>query len=83
MKSLAEIADALLAYDPDALAAPSVNSFLAGMVPLPTQTQALPLMQALGRVLAQDIVSPIDVPPWTATHSMAVPWRQTCLCNCR
>ena len=63
MKSLAEIADALLAYDPDALAAPSVNAFLAGMVPLPTQTQALPLMQALGRVLAQDIVSPIDVPP--------------------
>lgn len=63
MKSLAEIADALLAYDPDALAAPSVNAFLADMVPLPTQTQALPLMHALGRVLAQDIVSPIDVPP--------------------
>ena len=63
MKSLAEIADALLAYDPDALAASSVNAFLADMVPLATQTEALPLMRALGRVLAQDIVSPIDVPP--------------------
>ena len=63
MKSLAEIADTLLGYDPDALAAQSVNTFLADMVPLPTQTEALALMQALGRVLAQDIVSPIDVPP--------------------
>ncbi len=63
MKSLAEIADALLGYDPDALAASSVNAFLADMVPLATQTEALPLMRALGRVLAQDIVSPIDVPP--------------------
>ena len=63
MKSLAEIADALLAYDPDALAASSVNAFLADMVPLATQTEALPLMHALGRVLAQDIISPIDVPP--------------------
>ena len=63
MKSLAEIADTLLGYDPDALAAQSVNTFLAGMVPLPTQTEALALMQALGRVLAQDIISPIDVPP--------------------
>ena len=58
MKSLAEIADALLGYDPDALAASSVNAFLADMVPLATQTEALPLMRALGRVLAQDIVSP-------------------------
>ena len=63
MKSLAEIADALLAYDPDALAASSVNAFLADMVPLATETEALPLMHALGRVLAQDIISPIDVPP--------------------
>ncbi len=62
MKSLAEIADTLLGYDPDALAAQSVNTFLGDMVPLPTQTEALTLMQALGRVLAQDIISPIDVP---------------------
>jgi len=63
MKSLAEIADALQGYDPNALPAQSVNAFLASMVPAPTQSEALPLMQALGRVLAQDIISPIDVPP--------------------
>jgi len=63
MKSLVDIADALLGYDPDALPAASVNAFLAAMVPDPTQTQSLPLMQGLGRVLAQDIISPMDVPP--------------------
>ena len=62
MKSLAQIAQALEGYDPDALAAETVNAFLAEMVPLPTQTQSLELMHALGRVLAQDVISPIDVP---------------------
>ena len=32
------------------------------MVPLPVQTQSLDLMHALRRVLADDVVSPIDVP---------------------
>ena len=62
MKSLAQIAQALEGYDPDALAAETVNAFLAEMVPLPTQTQSLELMHGLGRVLAQDVISPIDVP---------------------
>ena len=62
MKSLAQIAQALEGYDPDALAADTVNAFLTEMVPLPTQTQSLELMHALGRVLAQDVISPIDVP---------------------
>jgi molybdopterin molybdotransferase len=62
MKSLAQIAQALEGYDPDALAANTVNAFLAEMVPLPSQTQSLELMHTLGRVLAQDVVSPVDVP---------------------
>lgn len=62
MKSLAQIAQALEGYDPDALAADTVNAFLAEMVPPPTQTQSFELMHALGRVLAQDVISPIDVP---------------------
>ncbi len=62
MKSLAQIAQALEGYDPDALAADTVNAFLAEMVPLPTQTQSLELMHGLGRVLAQDVISQIDVP---------------------
>jgi molybdopterin molybdotransferase len=62
MKSLAQIAQALEGYDPEALSANTVNAFLAEMVPVPTQIQSLALMQALGRVLAEDVVSPIDVP---------------------
>ncbi len=62
MKSLAQIAQALEGYDPDALSANTVNAFLADMVPLPVQTQSLDLMHALRRVLADDVVSPIDVP---------------------
>ena len=63
MKSLEQIAQALAGYDPHALPAASVNAFLAEMVPLPVQTETLGLLQALGRVLAQDVISPIDVPP--------------------
>ena len=62
MKSIAEIAQALEGYDPDAISANTVNAFLAEMVPVPTQIQSLALMPALGRVLAEDVISPIDVP---------------------
>jgi len=63
MKSLEQIAQALAGYDPHALPAASVNAFLAEMVPLPVKTETLGLLQALGRILAQDVISPIDVPP--------------------
>ena len=62
MKTLDQIAAELQGYDPQALPAHTVNAFLAQMVPLPTQIEEVPLMQALGRVLAQTVVSPIDVP---------------------
>jgi molybdopterin molybdotransferase len=62
MKTLDQIAAELQGYDPQALPAHTVNAFLAQMVPLPTQSEEVPLMQALGRVLAQTVVSPIDVP---------------------
>jgi molybdopterin molybdotransferase len=62
MKTLDQIAAELQGYDPQALPAHTVNAFLAQMVPLPTQSEDVPLMQALGRVLAQTVVSPIDVP---------------------
>ena len=63
MKTLDQIAAELQGYDPQALSAHTVNGFLAQLVPLPTQSEEVPLMQALGRVLAQTVVSPIDVPP--------------------
>ena len=62
MKSLDQIAAELQGYDPQALPAHTVNAFLAQLVPLPTHSEAVALMAALGRVLAQDVVSPIDVP---------------------
>ena len=62
MKSLEHIAAALQGYDPQALPAHTVNAFLAQLVPAPTRTEIIPLMQALGRVLADDVICPINVP---------------------
>jgi len=62
MKTLDQIASELQGYDPQALPAHTVNAFLAQLVPLPTLAEEVPLMQALGRILAQTVVSPIDVP---------------------
>jgi molybdopterin molybdotransferase len=63
LSSLAEIAQRLQGYDPQALPAGHVNAFLAELVQPVAQQETLPLMQALGRILAQDVVSPISVPP--------------------
>jgi len=63
MKTLAEIAAELAGYDPQAMRAESVNAFLAELVEPVTTTQQVGIFQALGRVLATDIVSPISVPP--------------------
>jgi molybdopterin molybdotransferase len=63
MKSLEQIAAELQGYDPQALSADAVNTFLAHMVPSVPQTETLPLFDAFERVLAEDVVSPISVPP--------------------
>ncbi|WP_431096676.1 molybdopterin molybdotransferase MoeA [Polaromonas aquatica] len=63
MKTLDQIAAELQGYDPQALSADQVLDFLSRLV-LPVQDVIeLPLMQAFGRVLASDVVSPFDVPP--------------------
>jgi molybdopterin molybdotransferase len=64
MKSIEEIAAALQGYDPQALSVDQVNAFLAELVaPVsPNESQDVFLFDALGRVLAQDIISPISVP---------------------
>ncbi|MBE7368023.1 molybdopterin molybdotransferase MoeA [Ramlibacter pallidus] len=63
MKTLAEIAAQLQGYDPQALSADGVGDFLAKLV-LPVQeTEQVGVLEALGRVLARDLVSPISVPP--------------------
>jgi len=63
MKSIAQIAAQLQGYDPQALSADQVNEFLARLAEPVTQTEAVGIFDALDRVLAQDLVSPISVPP--------------------
>jgi molybdopterin molybdotransferase len=63
MKTLQEIAAQLQGYDPQALSAEGVKDFLAQLVEPVTQVETVGVFDALGRVLAQDIVSPISVPP--------------------
>ena len=63
MKTIAQIAAELQGYDPQALKAADVNAFLDCLVEPVTGTEELPLFSALGRVLAQDVISPISVPP--------------------
>ncbi len=63
MKTLEQIASELAGYDPQALNADMVHQFLANMVEPVTQSENVAIFDALGRVLAQDIISPISVPP--------------------
>jgi molybdopterin molybdotransferase len=63
MKSIAQISAELQGYDPQALSASQVNDFLARLVEPVTQSEDVGVFDALDRVLAQDLVSPISVPP--------------------
>ncbi|MEO7392199.1 MAG: gephyrin-like molybdotransferase Glp [Ramlibacter sp.] len=63
MKSIAQIAAELQGYDPQALSATQVGEFLARLVEPVTQVETVGIFDALNRVLAQDLVSPISVPP--------------------
>jgi molybdopterin molybdotransferase len=63
MKSIEQIAAELQGYDPQALSAAAVNDFLARLVEPVVETEALPIFKALDRVLAQDVISPVSVPP--------------------
>ncbi|WP_374352013.1 gephyrin-like molybdotransferase Glp [Limnohabitans sp.] len=61
--SLQAIAERLQGYDPQALSAAHVNAFLAELVQPVRETESVSPMQALDRILAEDVVSPISVPP--------------------
>jgi molybdopterin molybdotransferase len=64
MKSLDEIAQALQGFDPQALSVDKAQEFIQHLIQTrpPLTTEELPLMQALGRIVAEDIISPINVP---------------------
>ncbi len=63
MKTLDQIAAELAGYDPQALSADTVNACLAQLVEPVTEVEDVGIFQALGRVLAADVISPISVPP--------------------
>jgi molybdopterin molybdotransferase len=64
MKSIDDITAALHGYDPQALSVSQVNEFLTQLVqPVSGDgSQDVFLFDALGRVLATDVISPINVP---------------------
>jgi molybdopterin molybdotransferase len=62
-KSLADIAANLQGYDPQALPAHQVLNFLNQLVTPISEVEDVPIFEALNRVIAKDVISPIDVPP--------------------
>ena len=63
MKTIAQIAAQLQGYDPQALSADAVNDFLAQLVAPVAESEQVGIFDALDRMLARDIVSPVSVPP--------------------
>ena len=62
MATLAEVINCTSDYDPGALPVARANEVIRSFVKPVSGTQSLPVRAALGRVLAKDVVSPIDVP---------------------
>lgn len=60
--SLEEISSCVSGYDPNALPVEQARDFIARLVPRVEGVEMLALRSALGRVLARDVVSDIDVP---------------------
>src|SRR5437879_11342580 len=62
MATLKEVISCTSDYDPDALPVARANEVIRGFVKPISGVQKLPVRAALGRVLAKDVVSPINVP---------------------
>ena len=62
MTTLQEIASCVSGYDPNALPVAQARDFITRLVPRVDVVESLPIRSALGRVLARDIVSRINVP---------------------
>ncbi len=59
---LQDIASCVNGYDPNALPVAQAQEFITRLVPRVQAVESLPIRSALGRVLARDVVSPINVP---------------------
>ncbi len=60
--TLSQLTRSLDGYEPDSLRVDIAQQAVARFVSPITEAEAIPLKQALGRVLATDIISPINVP---------------------
>jgi len=60
--TLAEIASCVSGYDPNALPVAQAQEFIARLVPKVRAVEMLALRSSLGRVLARDVISAINVP---------------------
>jgi molybdopterin molybdotransferase len=60
--SLQDIASCVAGYDPNTLPVAQAQDFIARLVPRVQAVEMRPIRDALGRVLARDIISAIDVP---------------------
>jgi molybdopterin molybdotransferase len=60
--SLEQIASCVAGYDPAAMSVAQAQDFIARMLPRVQEIEHLPIRSALGRVLAHDVISPLDVP---------------------
>jgi molybdopterin molybdotransferase len=61
-QSLPDIASCVAGYDPNALPVAQAQEFIARLVPVVQAVEQRPIRDALGRVLARDVVSASDVP---------------------
>ena len=62
MKTLADIAAQLQGYDPQSLPVAEVQAFLRELVSPVEDTEDLSLLESSNRILAGDLICPIDVP---------------------
>jgi molybdopterin molybdotransferase len=61
-QTLDQIASCVAGYDPNALPVAQAQEFIARLVPHVQAVESVALRSSLGRVLARDVVSSIDVP---------------------
>ena len=62
MATLKEVISCVSDYDPDALPVAKANEVIRSFIVPASGVEKLRVRAALGRVLAKDVVSPIDVP---------------------
>jgi molybdopterin molybdotransferase len=60
--TLEQIASCVSGYDPNALPVAQAREFIARLVPVVRGIESVAIRSALGRVLAREVISPIDVP---------------------